>query len=474
MNLRPYQQKAIEDLNKGFKTNKRQVLCAPTGSGKTVIFSEIVRRASLKGNQCLILTDRVELFKQTCKTLSMRVQELNAKTHLASFNPHELVTVGMVETLKRRTLFGYNPRLIIVDEAHKGNFNKVFDLYPECLVIGATATPVGKHFHKYYQDIVTTIDIPELIEEGYLSKCHAYQMQDDFSDLQVRNGEYTDQSLFNHFNNRKLYAGVVDEWLKRCEGKKTIVFNVNIEHSEMMTKEFNSRGIQSECITSKTSPAERERILKAFSDGYFPVLNNCGILTTGYDEPSIEVVIMNRKTKSLPLWLQCCGRGSRMHPGKEYFTILDFGQNHNEHGMWAEPREWSINPPKKKKKGEQAAPVKVCEVCDALNYASARNCVVCNTEFKKKEEILSNGVMVEMKPKTPTHLQGKKISDLSIDELIELQKSKRYKASFIWRVIRADGTNAINEYARKMGYGQGWIYRQELQISDSNYKNYQL
>jgi superfamily II DNA or RNA helicase len=474
MNLRPYQQKAIEDLSKGFKANQRQVLCAPTGSGKTVIFSEIVRRASLKNTQCLILTDRVELFKQTCKTLSMRVQELNAKTHIASFDHLSLVTVGMVETLKRRVLFGYEPKLIIVDEAHKGNFNKVFELYPNSLVIGATATPVGKHFYKYYQDIVTTIDIPELIEEGYLSNCRAYQMQDDFSDLETKAGEYTDKSLFNHFNNRKLYSGVVDEWLKRCEGKKTIVFNVNIEHSEMMTEEFNNRGINSECITSKTSDAERERILKAFKDGYFPVLNNCGILTTGYDEPSIEVVVMNRKTKSLPLWLQCCGRGSRIYPNKEYFTILDFGQNHDEHGMWSEPREWIIAPPKNKKQKQQAAPVKVCKVCDALNFASARVCVACKNEFEitKQEEV--KGVMVEMTPKTPDALLGKKISDLTIDELIVLQKSKKYKASFIWRVVRSIGEVALNDYAKKMNYGQGWVYRQCQQLNESNYKNYQL
>lgn len=470
MQIRPYQNKAIIDLKNGFKQNKRQVLCAPTGSGKTVMFTEIVRSASQKGTQCLILTDRTELFKQTCKTMSMQVQELNANTHIRSFNPHALVTVAMVETLKRRTLFGYTPKLIIIDEAHKAAFNKVIEMYSDAYVIGATATPVGKHFYKYYQDIVQTIDIPDLIEEGFLSQCRAYQMQDDFSDLETKAGEYTDKSLFNHFNNRKLYSGVVDEYVSRTMGKKCIVFNVNIEHSENMTDEFRNQGIMSECITSKTPTLERERILKAFSDGLFPVLNNCGILTTGYDEPSIEVVIMNRKTKSLPLWLQCCGRGSRIYPNKEYFTILDFGMNHDEHGMWQEPRNWQLKPPKKKK--EQAAPVKRCDHCSAINYASARVCAICGEPFKVNETVISEGVMVEVTPKAPTELIGKYISDLTIAELILLQKSKKYKPTFIWRVVRSMGNQCIDQYAKDMGYSKGWAYRQKQDTENNNFKNY--
>lgn len=473
MNLRPYQKQAIDDCRKSIsEKNQRTILCAPTGSGKTVMFSEIVNSASKKGTQSLILTDRIELFTQTLKAIGGNPQLLNAKKSAIAFNPHALVTVAMVETLKRRVLFGFNPKLIIVDEAHKGNFNKVFEIYPDALVLGCTATPVGKHLFKYYQNIVQTIDIPELIDLGFLSPCRAYQMQDDFSDLQTKAGEYTDSSLFNHFNNRKLYSGVITEWLKYAENKKTIVFNVNIEHTIEMDREFNNSGISSEYITSKTSKVDRERILEGFKRGDFKVLNNCGILTTGYDEPSIEVVIMNRKTKSLPLWLQCCGRGSRIYNNKEYFTILDFGMNHDEHGMWSEPRNWKLEKPKKKA-GEGVAPIKNCKKCDAVNYASAKKCNVCGEVFPVKEEEISEGVMVEQKPNTPIDLVGRRISDLSIDELIELQKSKKYKASFIWRVVRNLSSSEKDEYQNKMGYTKGWRYRQDLEINN-DYNNYIL
>ena len=472
MNLRPYQIESVTELRKGFKDHQRQLLCLTTGAGKTVVFSEIVRLSSHKGTQCLILTDRIELFEQTFKSIErtgITAQVLNANTR--TFCPDKLVTVSMVETISRRDTGTFNPKLIIIDEAHKGNFTKIIDRFPEAKVIGATATPVGKHLYQYYTNLVQTIDTPDLIQSGYLSPCHAYQMQDDFSDLVVKRGEYTEQSLFGHFNNDILYGGVIDKWKEFTPNKKTIVFNVNIEHTQEMTKRFNEAGITSFCVTSKTPKHERDAILSSFSKGEFMVLNNCGILTTGYDEPSIEVVIMNRKTKSLPLWLQCCGRGSRVYPNKNHFTVLDFGQNHAEHGLWEMPRTWELKAPKKKK--EQAAPVKECPECYAMNYASAKECVVCGFVYpqKEKEETEKNGVLVRV---VPSNLIGKRLSQLTEIELAELQKTKKYKASFIWRVVRSQ--SMIHYYAKIMGYSNGWIYRQEQEVLFGNvgFKDYEV
>ena len=470
MNLRPYQQEAISDLRESFKNGHRRIILAlPTGAGKTVVFSEMVRMAADKGTRVLVLTDRIELFEQTFKAIqrhNIPIQIVNANT--ASIDQRATVTVAMIETLHRRA-YNVEPDLIIIDEAHKGNFTKLIDAHPTSRVIGATATPVGKHIPKYYSDIIQTIDTPDLVNRGYLCECKAFQMVDDFSDLTIKGKEYTDESLFNHFNKRKLYSGVVTEWQKRTPDKKTIIFNVNIEHSNAMANEFNENGIVSESITSKTPKAERERILAAFSKGLFPVLNNCGILTTGYDEPSIECVIMNRKTLSLPLFLQCLGRGSRIYPGKSNFTVLDFGMNHDQHGMWNEPREWSLKEKKKKKEG--AAPVKTCPKCEAMLYATAKVCKFCNHVFEQVAAPAVEGVMVEVVPKK---FIGKTITELSLVELVELQKTKKYKASFIWRVIRSKGEETLKEYAGLMGYTSGWVYRQSQLLSDSKFNDYAI
>ena len=474
MNLRPYQTESIQALRTAFgNEHKNVILCLPTGAGKTVVFSEMAKLAYQRNTRTLVLTDRIELFKQTFGALSrhgVTVQELNAGKRTKDFQPDALLTVAMVETIKRRKLPTYAPQLIIIDEAHKGNFNKVIEQYPNARIIGATATPVGKHIPKYYTEIVNTIDIPELVLKGFLSPCKAYQMVDDFSDLEIKRGEYTDKSLFTHFDNKKLYSGVLKEWNERARNKKTIVFNVNIEHAEQMTREFQDAGIVSACVTSKTSKAERDAILSAFSSGKIQVLNNCGILTTGYDEPSIECVIMNRKTNSLALWLQCCGRGSRIYPNKPNFIVLDFGMNHDVHGLWSEPRKWTIEQPRKKKK--QEAPVKECPKCEAMLNASAKVCPYCEHEFKTTAAKLATGVMVEVGQRIPVALIGRRLSSCSVDELIQLQTAGRYKPSFIWRVVRALGSDAIKEYGQKKGYSSGWVWRQNQQILDCNFKNY--
>jgi superfamily II DNA or RNA helicase len=476
MKLRKYQIESIDQLRTGFANgNKRQILALTTGAGKTVVFSEMVRLAALRATQTLVLTNRIELFKQTFSALQLHniaLQEVKA-TGSRFFDHLAPVTVAMVETFKRRVLESYQPKLIIIDEAHIASFNKVIDMYPDAMVIGATATPVGKHIYKYYTNLVQTIDTPELIAEDYLSPCCAYQMQDDFSDLQVKAGEYTDQSLFNHFNKRSLYSGVVKQWKAVSEGKKTVVFNVNIEHAQNMTEEFKMAGIVSECITSKTSTEERNRILKAFKQGLFPVLNNCGILTTGWDEPTVQCVIMNRKTKSLPLWLQCCGRGSRKSEGKKDFIVLDFGMNHDEHGLWEEPRKWSLKEPKKKNTIKQAA-VKNCPACEAMLFASATECKFCGYEFPPVTTEIKEGVLVQLSTGTPVDLVGKKVSELSLDELLTLEKSKKYKPSYIWRVARSRGVDFLTNYAQIKQYNKGWLYHQKQQINESKYTDYTL
>lgn len=466
--LRNYQSDAINELREGFKKHQRQVLCLPTGAGKTVVFSEMVRLAAEKNTVTMIFTDRTELFKQTLKSLGkvgIAVEEISPQKKNTYLNA--IVYLSMVETIKRRkdVLQNLKPKLLIIDESHKSNFNAVLEAFPDAKVIGATATPVGKHFYKYYTNIVQNIDVPELVDAGFLSPCKPFQMVDDFSDLDVKNGEFTSQSLDKHFDKPTLYKGVTDNWLKLANGKKTIVFNVNINHTINTHQAFIDAGISSEYITSKTPSIERDRILKAFQSNAFTVLNNCGILTTGYDEPSIECVIVNRATKSLPLWLQCVGRGSRLFPGKDNFILLDFGGNHTRLGLWNEQRKWSL---KEKKKKEGVAPVKSCEKCEAICPASAPVCPFCGNTFPKKESEIKEGVMVEVQPVTPTELIGKRISELSILELIDLQKSKKYKASFVWRVARSMGKEKLKEYAELMQYSGGWLYRQNLEIENGN------
>lgn len=466
--LHQYQSEAINDMRQSFaKGNKRLLLVMPTGSGKTITFTHLVHLAYQKGKRILILTDRTELFKQTNKAFSnvlMPVEHIHRS--VKNISPQARVFLGMVETVKRRlpTLKPMiNPDLIICDEAHKKTFNAIFEAYPDAMAIGATATPVGNHLYNYYQDLINPIDTPELINRGFLCPVRAFQAVDSFDDLKTKAGEFTDSSLYSHFSKPKRYSGVIEQLQrlgKNC--KRIIVFNCNVKHSDEMAEQFKQAGYTSESLTSLTPDVERLRILHAFETGLIQVLNNCGILTTGYDNPKIDCVIMNRATMSLPLWLQCAGRGGRTAEGKSEFLLLDFGGNHDRHGQWDSPRTWKLEPEKKRNKNT-VAPVKSCPSCDAILHTSLRVCKYCGYQYPEQVTDLPQATMIEVQP-----FAGMRVSDLSVNELIKLEESKKYKSTYIWRVIRSKGHEALKEYASLKGYKSGWVKRQI--DMDSNYK----
>lgn len=480
LQLYDYQEKTVNATRLGFKNHLRQLMVLPTGGGKTVVFTTITVSAARKGTKVLILTDRTELHNQTIDSLKpYGIKYTTIDSENKTFDKNSTVFIAMVETFKRRFVsewenIGFG--LIICDEAHMGNFTRIFDLLPTVPVIGATATPVGKHLIKYYTNIIQEIDTPELVERGYLVPCRAYMMKDDFSDLEKSGDEFTEQSNFKHFNTAKLYDGLIDEWKKKAFGLKTIVFCVNIEHTIKTYNKFKEAGISCEFITSKTGKETRNRILADYKNNRFLVLINCGILTKGFNEPSIECVIVNRATNSTALWLQMVGRGSRTFKGKKSFLLLDFGGNHTRPGLglWNSPRFWTLDPPKAKKEG--LAPCKSCSCCDAIITAVAKKCDYCEFIFPIKEkEPEKAGVMVEVKGKSaPEHLVGKSLKDLSVFNLFELDKSKAVSSSLIWRVIRSKGSEAVHEFARMKGFKQGWVLNQLKELDNSKFNNMKL
>lgn len=214
LTLYPYQIETINQLRAGFMQHQRKILVLPTGGGKTVIFSTIVETAVKRGTITLVLTDRLELFEQTINSISsFGIPICKIDKSNKHYPDNATMYLGMVETVKRRIidLQHIHFQLIICDEAHMQNFNRIFEVWPTTKVIGATATPIGKHIFKYYTNLVSCIDTPELVEKGFLTPCRAFEMQDDFSDVTIQsNGEFQDVSLFNHMNKSKLYAGFID------------------------------------------------------------------------------------------------------------------------------------------------------------------------------------------------------------------------------------------------------------------------
>jgi len=298
----------IKEVSDGYT----RILCQlATGGGKTVCFSYLIQRylTKLPNAKISILVHRTELVTQTNKTL-------------ANFGINN-VSVQMVETfnniLKKQPDIHYD--MLIVDECHLASFFKVIDHYRDksTLILGFSATPKSASKKKpligYFQTIVVGTEINKLIAMGRLCPAihHAPDTAIDHKAIKVTAGEYNLAQMATEFSKPKLVDAVVDAYKKFCDGKKTLVFNTTIEHSNLVHECFKNSGYNSRSLDSQTATEEsRKETFKWLKETPGAILNNVGIATTGFDDPSIEAIIFNRKTKSLPLWLQCCGRGARV------------------------------------------------------------------------------------------------------------------------------------------------------------------
>jgi hypothetical protein len=392
MELRTYQEAAVLAVSKKLLTNKKIVFQLATGGGKTITFSAITKRYIEKsGKAVLILVHRKELMIQTVRTL-YNAYGISGQMIRAGMKtvPDAAVYVGMVESVNRRIDRLKNIGLVIIDEAHNLSFAKIHQHFPDQYVIGFTATPLTSNKKKplkdYYQDIVCGVDIPDLIIGGSLCQNITFAPKDtvDASQLAVKAGEYDEGLMAMEFSKAKHIQNTVDAYLRHAAGTKCLVFNVNIEHSKLVNQAFLARGLNSKELSSLS--ANRDEIVDWFKNTDGAILNNVAILTTGFDAPDTETIIMNRATLSMPLWLQCCGRGSRPTDAKSSFTIIDLGQNAMTHGDWCMPRDWEnifFNPPKQGKPG--VAPVKICPCCEAILAARALTCKYCGYEFPPPE-----------------------------------------------------------------------------------------
>jgi superfamily II DNA or RNA helicase len=405
MELRDYQIKLTDDVIR--KLSKRKVIAQlATGGGKTVCFSSITKRYIDKHEKSvLILVHRKELLQQTRRSLH-NAFNLDCQIIIAGMKsiPYNRIYVGMVETVKRRIDQLHNIGMIIIDEAHIANFNLIHNHFPESYFIGFTATPLAaakdKPLKNYYNDIVCGVDIADLIKIGSLCANETYAAKDSVNrkELSIKAGEFDNSLMGLEFSQPQHVKNVVKIYKEKAEGTKAIVFNVNIEHSLKVTDAFKEAGYNCRHFDGETDSNERTEVLSWFENTPGAILCNVGIATTGFDEPTIETVIVNRSTMSMPLWLQMTGRGSRPTEFKKTFTIIDMGGNAITHGDWCDRHNWDYlfwNPPKK---GEGVAPVKDCPKCMRILHAKVMICPECGHEFpppkQKVEEELSEFVLV--------------------------------------------------------------------------------
>ena len=354
--LYDYQHGAIDVIFERLKNHPAKynlLYQLPTGGGKTVIFSEIARRFILAtGKKVLILTHRLELCAQTSQMLeefgvinmviNSAVKELPVPNEFMCF-------VAMAETLNNRLrakiLNLDNVGLMIVDEAHYNSFGKLFQFYEKGVVLGVTATPLSSNINirmkDNYDEFIMGESISKLIDMGFLAKAVTYHYHVGLASLKVgRNGDYTVSSSERLYNNHAMQDKLLSAYREKSIGKKTLIFNNGIATSQYVYATFQEAGYDIKHLDHTHNTRERREILQWFKNKPDAILTSVSILTTGFDEPTVESIILNRATKSLTLYFQMIGRGSRVLPNKKEFMVIDLGNNLNRFGLWDSDVDW--------------------------------------------------------------------------------------------------------------------------------------
>jgi superfamily II DNA or RNA helicase len=355
--LYPYQEKAINQIVE--KLNERPddfklLYQLPTGGGKTIIFSEIARYFNnVKNKRVLILTHRVELLEQT----SARLKDISVKNFIINSEIRKIENqneyncfVAMVETLNNRLLeddnFIGNIGLVIIDEAHNNSFRKIFQYFRNSILLGVTATPLSSNkslpLKDNYNELITGDSIHSLIADGYLCEPSTYTYDVNLGSLKVGiNGDYTVSSSEKLYSGYDMQFKLISAYKEKALGKKTLIFNPGIQVSWLVYDFFKEAGITNiKHLDSTFGEKERREVLDWFRNTPGAILTSVGILTTGFDEPSVEVIVVNRATRSLTLYHQMIGRGSRVTPTKKNFTIIDLGNNVHRFGLWEMEIDW--------------------------------------------------------------------------------------------------------------------------------------
>lgn len=346
-NLRPPQEDIISQIRRmAVSGSKKILLSCPTGFGKTILAFHICQSAKLKSKRVLFTAHRIQLAEQTFeKFASLKPSFLQGDSD--GYDHDALIQVATLQTLQNREI--ETPEIVIIDEVHyayeSAQVQSLFEKFPKALFIGLSATPVGSdgNLLEGFDGIIDTYQTGDLIKLGWLVPFKVFApVKPDLSKVKIIAGEYEEKGLIEVIKKDDITSSSVDNYIELGENRKFICFAVNQSHAQEIKNEFKGRGIKTEIIIASTSKEDRKRYLSDFKGGYLQGLISVEILTAGFDEASVSLVLLMCPTKSWKKFIQCCGRGIRLNGlsleesvanGKSDCILLDCSGAVEEHGM---------------------------------------------------------------------------------------------------------------------------------------------
>jgi DNA repair protein RadD len=429
MILRYYQQAAKDAIYKYLNENKEGNPCAviPTGGGKTPLLAEIVKDVTAKGCRVLITTHVQELLQQAAEKLDIIAPDVNYGIYSAGLgyrNTENPVIIGGIQSIynKADQLGAFS--VIIIDEAHlipetgDGMYRTFISdmqiINPKVRIIGLTATPYrmnGGHICKpenILNDICNECGVRELIAREYLCPLtsKAGKEHADLSKVHKRGGEYIAEEMQAAMSKTRLLDTAIAEILERTQDRKSVlIFCAGVEHGREVQKRINSELGPERClfISGDTPKGARKRILADFKDQKFKYIANVGVLTTGFDAPGIDCVVLLRATLSPGLYYQMVGRGLRMAEGKDDCLVLDYGDNICTHGpidaIYVKDKRSGSNGKKGDEElSEEGNAGKECPKCSEVVAYRMMVCPKCGHEFPPPHHGRASGESVISEP----------------------------------------------------------------------------
>lgn len=339
--LRPYQKEAYEEIRKGFQEADKLMIQLPTGAGKTILF---LKYASEQWKKTLVVVPTLDLKTQVLEAAKTFYRDGEVYLHSSSRHMNDrqkrarlwivtsssLAYQGTRSVIEEASFDG-----IIIDECHHAvapTYREFIDSFEgEAQWLGVTATPSRldrKNVVEVFENkLVYSKNIKDLIDEKWLCPVEAWRV---YTGIKVEGRDY--QRDYQPWELKKLDTDsrnelIIRSYLEYCMGRKTIIFCLNVAHSKQICHELSRRNVKAGVVWGSQDRQEREETLKAFREGRLEAICNTQLLTEGFDEPSIDTVLMTRPTQSVALYRQMIGRGLRSFPGKASCHVIELTDN---------------------------------------------------------------------------------------------------------------------------------------------------
>lgn len=479
------------------------LLQAPTGAGKTIIFSKITELARNLGTvPTWIIVPRNELLQQASDSLAnIGVAHGLIAAGVQESKAFDIHVVSKDTLIRRLDKIKVPPKFVIVDEAHLAlaRYLQFFEFFCDTKFLGVTATPErldGRGLSEMYERLVLGPTIHELISLGFLTDvvyfCPPIQ---GIENLHRRGTEYDPDELERLLETRKVYGKTIDHYKRHAWGKPALVFCRSIKAADETAQKFNAAGFLFENIDGTMSYKRRKALIGALRTGEIHGLTSCELITYGLDVPRVECIIMLRPTLSRTLFLQMIGRGLRPFEGKQRCVVLDHVGNLQVHGHPLAPYEWNFHgreKPKRKRDSEDV--LRLCPEIDFM-YCDKRTCIGCphnhsgktirNFEFVNAELIEAESpIKLNDRPpeekrefidrinhaKTCWHAGDPSIKKGAIGDMLAIANELGRDPMWVyWKLAKDRLTvqvSILHEIARQRGYKPGWAWFKKKMIKE--------